>query len=251
MGTILVFWSQCETAIAALVLGVFALLCVPLLPWIRKLRGWIVSLSLVVSVIVTWLLGFRYIDHLAPLVGADSMLSSRRLIWRDVRAAIAHRPWRGYGFFAFWDNSELTAATYQRIGKAYGSAHNSVLEVALGLGRVGLVMYLGLAFLMIVGVLRAVWRATTVENVAWAVLVLFVIVQNSMESFVLWHSYLWILFVAATVIPSKLSPLCPSLSNSVQSLAPSRPSRGECGQPDEKLVGVIGFAETDGPSRNA
>ena len=38
-----------------------------------------------------------------------------------------------------------------------------------------------------------------------------------MESFVLWHSYLWVLFVAATVVPMKLLPsLAPRTSDVVE-----------------------------------
>ena len=81
-----------------------------------------------------------------------------------------------------------------------------MLEVALGLGRIGLAFYLGLAVIMIAGVFRALWQTTSLATVSWMVLTLFLIVQNSMESFVLWHSYLWVLFVAATVVPMKLLP---------------------------------------------
>jgi O-antigen ligase len=168
------------------------------------MRWWMASGSLVLFVIVAWNVAFGNMGRLAPLIGESTTLSSRRLIWADVRSAIALRPWRGYGFFAFWDNQQLTAATYQHIGTPYGSAHNSVLEVALGLGRIGLFIYLLLACFMIVGVARALWNTTSAATVAWAAFTLFLIVQNSMESFVLWHSYLWVLFVAATVIPTRL-----------------------------------------------
>jgi O-antigen ligase len=164
------------------------------------------------------------------MVGADATFSSRRLIWSDVRSAIALRPWRGYGFFAFWDSEELTAATYKHVGIAYGSAHNSVLEVALGLGRIGLVLYLTLALFMVVGIARAIWLKTKIATVAWVALTVFMIAQNSMESFVLWHSYLWALFVAATVVSSRL----PTTSSSIGG-ASDRFDRVESAEPEPRL----------------
>jgi exopolysaccharide production protein ExoQ len=206
VGVILVIWSQCITAIASLFLALVVICAAPTLRWIRKVKWWIVSGSLALGTLVIWNAIFGHIGRLAPLIGESTTLSSRRLIWADARSAIALRPWRGYGFFAFWDNEQLTAATYQRIGSPYGSTHNSVLEVALGLGRVGLVVYVGMALCMVVGVARALWRTTSVPTVAWAAFALFLVVQNSMESFVLWHSYLWVLFVAATIIFARLVP---------------------------------------------
>jgi O-antigen ligase len=206
VGVVLVFWSQCLTAIAALLIGIVALCVVPALRWIRRVSGWLVGTSMILVLAVLWISILGHLGRLTGLIGESSTLSSRRLIWADARSAIALRPWRGYGFFAFWDSEQLTAATYQRIGAAYGSAHNSVLEVALGLGRIGLAFYLGLAVIMIAGVFRALWQTTSLATVSWMVLTLFLIVQNSMESFVLWHSYLWVLFVAATLVPTKLLP---------------------------------------------
>jgi O-antigen ligase len=159
-----------------------------------------------------WTTIFGHIGRLTGFIGESSTLSSRRVIWADARSAIALRPWRGYGFFAFWDNEQLTAATYQRVGAAYGSAHNSVLEVALGSGRIGLAFYVGLSVIMIAGIFRALWKTTSAATVGWMVFALFLIVQNSMESFVLWHSYLWVLFVAAALVPTRLvsSPAMPA-----------------------------------------
>jgi hypothetical protein len=62
---------------------------------------------------------------------------------------------------------------------------------------------------MVVGVSRAIWLKTNIATVAWVALTVFMTAQNSMESFVLWHSYLWALFVAATVVSSRLLTASP------------------------------------------
>lgn len=204
VGIILTLWSQCMTAVGGLLLALLAIGCTVALPFLRRTSGWAVGGSLVVGVVILWKLFFDHLGRIAPIIGADSMLSSRRLIWIDVRRAISLRPWRGYGFFAFWDNETFTAATYHNIGSAYGSAHNSVLEVALGLGRIGLAMYLAMGVVMVVGIARSIWVRTDIVTLAWLAMIAFLIAQNSMESFVLWHSYLWAVFVSATVMPIRL-----------------------------------------------
>ena len=217
IGIVLTFWSQCETAIGGLAIALLVVCATLLLPFLRRLSGWIVGGALVISIPILWRVFFDHIDRIAPAIGADAMLSSRRVIWLDVRNLIALRPWRGYGFFAFWDNDTMTAATYHNLGSAYGSAHNSILEVALGLGRIGLAIYIAMALVMVVGTARAIWFKTDLVRLAWVAMVVFLIAQNSMESFVLWHSYLWAIFVAATVVPFRV-------------LAPSRPESPHQGE---------------------
>jgi|GEM_PF-2040978 len=237
IGVILTLWSQCLTAVAGLFLGFLAIAGIFALPIVRRLPGWSVGATLVLSAIALWNIFFHNIARIAPALGESVTLSSRRLIWRDVRSLIALRPWRGYGFFAFWDNQALTASTYAHLGSSYGSAHNSILEVALGLGRIGLVIYISMAVVMLIATSRALWARTSLTTVTWVVMALFLVVQNSMESFVLWHSYLWALFVAAMLAPSlpHANPSSPiSLSSSQvpgadigQTLEKSRSPRDE------------------------
>jgi exopolysaccharide production protein ExoQ len=144
---------------------------------------------------------FANLDSLVTKVGRDPTLSRRRWIWDDVRGIIQQRPWRGYGFHAFWNRPDLTAATYARHGSEYASAHNSVLEVTLGLGVIGLITYLAIGLAMIAGLCAWVWQRPGLASWWWALLAMFIVTQNLMESFVLWHSYLWVLFVAAALAP--------------------------------------------------
>jgi exopolysaccharide production protein ExoQ len=201
IGLLLTVWSQCVTALVFLAAAGAVAGVIALLPVLRRASGWLVASAGVLLAFLAWRLFFDHIGRIASWVGEDPNLSSRRTIWHDVRLAISERPWRGYGFFAFWDNASLTADTYARVGKAYGSAHNSILEVALGLGRIGLLPYLVLIAVMLYACTRNVWRRTDIVTVTWTLFTLFIVVQNSMESFVLWHSYVWALFVAASVAP--------------------------------------------------
>jgi len=61
--------------------------------------------------------------------------------WKDALLAldyIAHRPWFGYGFGAFWREQNPEAQVFwTALGFKTPHAHNSWLELALGLGIVG------------------------------------------------------------------------------------------------------------------
>jgi O-antigen ligase len=125
-------------------------------------------------------------------------------MWADVRGLIADGPWHGYGHWAFWDRPDLTAETYSALG-AYASAHNSWLEVLLGVGIVGLVLFMILCITAVVGVFAAFWQRPSVSNAWWCAVVVFVVAHNMMESFVLWHSAILVLLVASTCTSFELS----------------------------------------------
>ncbi len=176
------------------------------LPVVWRLRsvgapGWAVGGGLAVASAGTSAYVFSHLGELATRVGRDPTLSHRTQIWHDVRQFIAVHPWRGYGYWAFWDRADLTAGTYARHGDAYSSAHNSVLEVVLGLGVIGLVFYIAIGLTAIAGIAAWTWRTGSLASWWWALVFAFLFAQNLMESFVLWHSYQWILFIAAAVVP--------------------------------------------------
>src|SRR4029079_3107881 len=139
-------------AVCAVALGVIAAL-----PILRRLPGYLVVGTGLLLAVISWRVFFDHIATIASWVGGDPTLSSRRVIWHDVRSAIGGHIWRGYGFFAYWDDQSLTAGSYARVGKAYGSAHNSLLEVVLGLGLIGLSAYVVLIANMTIGLARSLW----------------------------------------------------------------------------------------------
>lgn len=201
---LVVLWgTQGDTSRIALVLCVLAAAGIPLLWKLRSLRvpGYVVSAAAVAALIAAWIVFFDNLDSIAAKVGMDPTLSRRTLIWRHVRAFIRVHPYRGYGYWAFWENPALTQGTYYSVGSAYGSAHNSVLEVLLGLGAIGLVFYLCVVLAAIVGISRWLWTAPSVASWWWGVVLVYLVAQNLTESFVLWHSYNWMLFVSASVVP--------------------------------------------------
>ena len=80
-------------------------------------------------------------DALFALLGKDATLTGRTKIWAAVLRQIHTRPWTGFGYAAVWDDDSgwgpLAWITKQAGFRAH-HAHNSWLEAWLGLGLVGL-----------------------------------------------------------------------------------------------------------------
>lgn len=129
-------------------------------------------------------------------VWQETTFMQRRIIWGLVWERIAERPWHGYGFFVFWDLEELTW-THQLLQR--GSAHNSLLEVALGLGLLGTVPFVIIVVLAARNAARGLLRKPDADSWLWAAVVGFVLLENISESFVLWFSYNWVIVMAAAL----------------------------------------------------
>ena len=125
-----------------------------------------------------------------------STFSQRRTIWSLVWDRVLERPWGGYGFFAFWEVPELVA---EHVLLERGSAHNSLVETALGLGVVGTVPFVILVVLATVNAGRGLWLRPSPDTGMWVAVAVFVLVENVTESFVLWFSHIWVLLLAAAL----------------------------------------------------
>ena len=82
-----------------------------------------------------------------------------------------------------------------------GSAHNSLMEVALGLGLIGTVPFAVIVVLAARNAALHLWRKPGADSWMWAAVVGFALVENVTESFVLWFSYVWVLLMAAALRP--------------------------------------------------
>ncbi len=122
----------------------------------------------------------------------ESTFAQRRTIWSLVGDHIVDRPWRGFGFDAFWHVPDFIGA-HELLQR--GSAHGSVPELLLGLGVIGLLPWLVVVGLALGRSLRDCWRAPSLTTWTWLALVLFLAMENLSESFVSWFSYNWVLLI--------------------------------------------------------
>ncbi|MDE0268316.1 MAG: O-antigen ligase family protein [Acidimicrobiaceae bacterium] len=130
----------------------------------------------------------------------ESTFVQRRTIWRLVWDLILDKPLTGYGFFMFWEESELTES-HELLRR--GSAHNSLLETGLGLGIIGVAPFVIIVFLAAWNALGDLRKRPAADTWMWAAMVLFLLIENITESFILWFSYNWILLMAAAIRASQ------------------------------------------------
>lgn len=130
----------------------------------------------------------------------ENTFVQRRTIWRLVWDLILDEPLTGYGFFMFWEESELTES-HELLQR--GSAHNSLLETGLGLGIIGVVPFVIIVFSAAWNAVGDLLKRPAADTWMWAAIVLFLLMENITESFVLWFSYNWILLMAAAIRASQ------------------------------------------------
>lgn len=128
-------------------------------------------------------------------------LAQRREVWDEVLFRISIKPWSGYGFFMYWENP---AGQSPRFLARAGSAHNSTLDVALSVGWFGAALFVLLcAVALYVGIRTAITHPGPLSWL-WCAVAIFLVVEHSFESFILWFSYLWVLLIVAAHGPALL-----------------------------------------------
>lgn len=137
----LVILSTSKTALIASLIGLGAIAAGALVR-----RGPIAAIIVAASALSAIVLGAAIVflapDLLVAALGRDLTLTGRTDIWEAAAPAVAARPWLGYGYYAFW-LPENGPAYWVREAVAWqvASAHSSWLELALGMGRVGVVLF--------------------------------------------------------------------------------------------------------------
>ncbi len=179
---LLVFLSHSATA---LVLGVVVLCSTPLWRLVKLPMALLAPLGACCVLGLSELTVFLSQPPalLLSLLGRDPTLSGRKQLWSAVVVAISRRPLLGYGYDAFWQGlkgESLEAAV--SAGWLAPHSHNGYLDLTLGLGTLGLVLF-GLIFIsLIASALRYARRvpgATACWPIAFAT---FFAVHNVSES---------------------------------------------------------------------
>lgn len=110
-------------------------------------RGPMAALAVVTAISIVGIIAGALIllapDALVALIGRDMTFTGRTDIWTASEHAVEARPWLGYGYYAFW-LPEDGPAYYVRQATEWmvPSAHNGWLELALGMGLLGVGLFI-------------------------------------------------------------------------------------------------------------
>ena len=137
------------------------------------------------------LLMFAGIDPLTQLFEAAMLgreddvasLSGRGFIWPVCWEYISQRPWLGYGYGSFWTPSRIEYFL-EEIQFSIFEAHNGYLELLLGTGVIGCVLFVTLMVTSLFSSARAVLKAhDSSHSLLFGVMVFAVIYSNSESGF--------------------------------------------------------------------
>jgi O-antigen ligase len=198
IGLLLLSRSMTPLVVGMALIAVFGLTKILRLSPFHSVLGLVLSSILIVlAATAIWM----NIDSVLGVIGRDVTLTGRTKLWAEVWDRIQSEFWLGYGYWAFWNAVEGRVNEIPAIyGWKAGSAHNGVLELWLGLGLVGVIVFT-LSFLSaFVWALRRV-RSTNMHDSHWTLIFLSMfLLLNIPESFLVRHNTLfWVLYVECVV----------------------------------------------------
>jgi O-antigen ligase len=203
VGLWLLWRSGSDTAQAAMIIVALGAVAGALI-WLARRLG-VGSRALVVgSTLVGLVVLFLVVTNfwkLSDVLAGDSTFGGRREIWDAALDVIPGRPWQGFGFWAYIDGP----TNVNPVLLANGTAHDSVLEVLLGLGIVGLIPAIATALIAIYQTARSMYRRVDPLSVWRLAILAVVLMENVTESFVLFYSYIWVLLIATSLTTSSAS----------------------------------------------
>jgi O-antigen ligase len=234
---LLLVLSRAETALVSLIL------CLVLYPVIRvfqlkkpnTLPLWI-PLTPICGMAALFVLS--NLGGLTGIIGRSATLTGRMPIWTAVLSAIGEHPWFGYGHDVFWSRWSVDLAKVNQVlGFHPPHAHNGYLDILLGMGVVGLLVFLGGFVTNFLRALRA-FKAEDIPGARWPLFVLiFFAAFNFGESNILRGlTFLWIPYVSIYVSLAMMAA-----ESRVAAFATS-PLTNEAGYEAEEGAGVSGVA---------
>ena len=163
---VLLYGSESKTPVVVMLAALYAAFLVLALRR-RSGVGLVVGYVLLVFGLAgTALLAVGWQDVLAAL-GRDPTFTNRTRIWQLALEYIGRRPWFGYGYGGFWRADSADANIFwAALGFKTPHAHNSWLELALGVGIVG-VAIAAIAWLAAIYRILRVTTAPHAEHVAF------------------------------------------------------------------------------------
>jgi exopolysaccharide production protein ExoQ len=185
--------------------GILCIFCVYLLNSLRRFRQierGLVFISLPVAIGgLIWIVLMNASELLAML-GKNSTLTGRTVIWAAVLTSIVKQPLLGFGYSAFWIGFKGEAVNLA-LATGYaglGNAENGVLQLWLEVGLVGVV----LLFLMLLRTCKnaaTCFRADSPGYVIWYISLLFLTLLALVDGdkFMVPHEIEWTMYILVDI----------------------------------------------------
>lgn len=132
------------------------------------------------------------------LVGRDITFSNRTVIGDIVWMKIQERPLTGFGYKAFWIKSCGEGPSCNSLILDWNpvTSHNGFLEIGLGIGLIGLILFSVSYILFIGNSLRAFIKTHNQELLFIIVFLSFLVLANLFESLLLSYGLFWSIYLS-------------------------------------------------------
>jgi O-antigen ligase len=157
--------------------------------------------------IILFLLAILNLDFIFGFFNRSATMTGRIPMWLYVlEAYVAKRPVLGYGIGTFWYQPDIPEKIQSVVGWGYavGVSDSGYMDVLLGLGLLGLTLFLGL---LVTGLWRSIKNGVQQrELIAFFpifVLVHIAFINISLSYFLESESFMWFMFVLTLFIGSK------------------------------------------------
>ena len=165
------------------------------------------------TLLVAWV-GFRYQTVIVGWFGKADFFNGRSALWHYSWTGFLERPLIGWGWRAAWSTPEfLKRDLWWTIGDASWS-HNGFLEVLLGGGIVGGLLF---AIFVLWAGYNIVGTVVSIPSESWRVaMAMFVLVACTQEVFIIGNHFLWLMLVAVLTPKTSRQSVRPQEIGSLQ-----------------------------------
>jgi len=193
---VLVLLSTSKTALLAAFIG-FAVIAAAHLIRRGPMQALVVATSFAALAILIVSVFLLAPQSVVAALGRDLTFTGRTDIWQSLGAYAAQHPWLGFGYYAFWlDPNGPAYWVRQAVRWDVASAHNGWLELTLGLGRIGVALFV-LQFVAACARAAGVLRDPRAGLWTPAFLIVFGFYSMSESHILQANDLFWLIYVAA------------------------------------------------------
>jgi exopolysaccharide production protein ExoQ len=142
-------------------------------------------------------------DFIVKVMGKDTTLTGRTVLWEHAATLIPSHPLLGLGFQAFWRQNQLEAESlwqqFHVLSRTGFHFHNTYVEATIELGYIGAALIAATVLSVMVGVLRWSWGTGSVAASFFVALMACMFVRSFVEVDIMFQFQIgtFLLFIAA------------------------------------------------------